>query len=37
VLRELPQRLAILGGPIGIEFAQLFARFGVDVTVMAIC
>jgi dihydrolipoamide dehydrogenase len=34
-LRELPQRLAIVGGgPIGIEFAQLFARFGVEVTVL---
>jgi pyruvate/2-oxoglutarate dehydrogenase complex dihydrolipoamide dehydrogenase (E3) component len=35
VLSELPQRLAILGGgPIGIEFADLFARFGVQVTVL---
>jgi pyruvate/2-oxoglutarate dehydrogenase complex dihydrolipoamide dehydrogenase (E3) component len=34
-LSELPQRLAILGGgPIGIEFADLFARFGVKVTVL---
>jgi pyruvate/2-oxoglutarate dehydrogenase complex dihydrolipoamide dehydrogenase (E3) component len=35
LLPELPRRLAILGGgPIGIEFAQLFARFGVEVTVL---
>jgi pyruvate/2-oxoglutarate dehydrogenase complex dihydrolipoamide dehydrogenase (E3) component len=35
LLRELPRRLAILGGgPIGIEFADLFARFGVEVTVL---
>ncbi|HEX5691652.1 MAG TPA: NAD(P)/FAD-dependent oxidoreductase, partial [Roseiflexaceae bacterium] len=34
-LRELPRRLAIVGGgPIGIEFAQMFARFGVEVTVL---
>lgn len=31
----LPRRLAILGGgAIGIEFAQLFHRFGVEVTVL---
>ena len=34
-LPELPRRLAILGGgSIGIEFAQMFHRFGVDVTVL---
>ena len=34
-LPELPKRLAILGGgPIGIEFSQIFARFGVQVTVL---
>lgn len=34
-LSSLPRRLAIAGGgAIGIEFAQLFARFGVSVTVI---
>jgi pyruvate/2-oxoglutarate dehydrogenase complex dihydrolipoamide dehydrogenase (E3) component len=34
-LTELPRRLAVLGsGPIGCEFAQVFARFGVHVTVV---
>ena len=34
-LRDLPRRLAVLGaGPIGSEFAQIFARFGVRVTVV---
>ena len=34
-LSSLPSRLAILGGgAIGIEFAQMFHRFGVDVTVL---
>jgi len=34
-LRELPRRLAVIGsGPIGSEFAQVFARFGVHVTVV---
>ena len=34
-LSELPRRLAVLGsGPIGCEFAQVFARFGVRVTVV---
>ncbi len=33
-LPKLPRRLAIVGGgPIGVEFAQLFQRFGVQVTV----
>jgi len=34
-LPELPRRLAVIGsGPIGCEFAQVFARFGVRVTVV---
>jgi pyruvate/2-oxoglutarate dehydrogenase complex dihydrolipoamide dehydrogenase (E3) component len=34
-LRELPRRMAVLGGgPIGCEFAQVFARFGVRVSVV---
>ena len=34
-LTSLPRRLAILGGgPIGLEFAQLFRRFGAEVTVI---
>jgi pyruvate/2-oxoglutarate dehydrogenase complex dihydrolipoamide dehydrogenase (E3) component len=34
-LTELPRRLAVLGaGPIGCEFAQIFARFGVRVTII---
>lgn len=34
-LPTLPRRLAIMGGgPIGIEFAQIFTRFGVEVTVV---
>lgn len=34
-LPELPRRLAVIGsGPIGCEFAQVFARFGVSVTVI---
>lgn len=36
-LSRLPQSVVILGGgPIGIEFAQLFARFGVRVTVLEV-
>jgi pyruvate/2-oxoglutarate dehydrogenase complex dihydrolipoamide dehydrogenase (E3) component len=35
VLEPFPPRLAILGaGPVGIEFAQIFARFGSEVTVL---
>ncbi|MCP3802449.1 NAD(P)/FAD-dependent oxidoreductase [Allokutzneria sp. A3M-2-11 16] len=34
-LEELPRSLAVLGGgAIGVEFAQVFARFGVAVTVV---
>ena len=34
-LPELPQRLVVIGGgPIGLEFAQLFSRFGVQVVVL---
>jgi pyruvate/2-oxoglutarate dehydrogenase complex dihydrolipoamide dehydrogenase (E3) component len=34
-LPSLPRRLAIIGGgAIGIEFAQLFQRFGVEVTLL---
>jgi pyruvate/2-oxoglutarate dehydrogenase complex dihydrolipoamide dehydrogenase (E3) component len=34
-LDELPGRLLILGaGPVGLEFAQIFNRFGSDVTVI---
>jgi pyruvate/2-oxoglutarate dehydrogenase complex dihydrolipoamide dehydrogenase (E3) component len=34
-LTELPRRMAVIGsGPIGSEFAQIFARFGVKVTVI---
>ncbi len=34
-LQTLPRRLAVIGGgAIGIEFAQMFARFGVEVTVL---
>jgi dihydrolipoamide dehydrogenase len=34
-LPVLPRRLAIIGGgPLGIEFAQMFHRFGVQVTVL---
>ncbi len=34
-LRDLPQSVIILGaGPVGTEFAQLFARFGVQVTLL---
>ena len=34
-LAELPRRLAVIGsGPIGCEFAQVFSRFGVRVTVV---
>ena len=34
-LKELPRRMAVIGaGPIGCEFAQIFARFGVEVTII---
>ncbi|HKV59431.1 MAG TPA: FAD-dependent oxidoreductase [Ktedonobacteraceae bacterium] len=34
-LPHLPRRLAIIGGgAIGIEFAQMFQRFGVEITVL---
>ena len=34
-LKELPHRLAVVGsGPIGSEFAQIFSRFGVQVTLI---
>ncbi|MEO6511766.1 MAG: NAD(P)/FAD-dependent oxidoreductase [Nocardioides sp.] len=34
-LTELPKSVIVLGGgPIGCEFAQVFSRFGVDVTVV---
>jgi mercuric reductase len=34
-LTELPESLLILGaGPVGLEFAQIFARFGSQVTVI---
>lgn len=34
-LRELPGTMTILGaGPIGVEFAQVFARLGVEVTIV---
>lgn len=35
-LTELPQRLGVIGaGPIGMELAQSFQRFGADVTVFS--
>ncbi len=35
-LPELPRSLAVIGaGVVGVEFAQLFARFGVEVTLFA--
>jgi pyruvate/2-oxoglutarate dehydrogenase complex dihydrolipoamide dehydrogenase (E3) component len=34
-LSEVPERLSILGaGPVGVEFAQMFARFGSNVTLV---
>jgi len=36
-LTELPERLIVLGGgPIGLEFAQVFRRFGSEVTVVEV-
>ena len=36
-LTELPRRLAVIGsGPIGVEMAQSFARFGSDVTLIEV-
>ena len=33
--REVPESLLVLGGgPVGVEFAQVFARFGAEVTVL---
>lgn len=35
-LEELPERLLIIGaGPLGLEFAQMYAHFGSKVTVLA--
>ena len=35
-LRRLPRSLVVVGsGPIGCEFAQIFARFGADVTLVS--
>ncbi|MGH9210502.1 MAG: mercury(II) reductase [Acidimicrobiales bacterium] len=34
-LNEVPERLAIVGGgPLGVEFAQILARFGTQVTLL---
>ncbi|MEE9566844.1 MAG: mercury(II) reductase [Desulfobacteria bacterium] len=34
-LEKLPEKLLILGaGPVGIEFAQMYARFGSEVTII---
>jgi mercuric reductase len=34
-LPELPKSLVVIGGgPIGLEFAQMFSRFGVQVVVL---
>ena len=34
-LTELPKSMLVIGGgPLGLEFAQLFSRFGCDVTVL---
>jgi len=36
-LTELPRSLVVIGGgPIGCEFAQVFARFGVQVTIVEV-
>lgn len=34
-LKEQPKKLAIIGaGPVGLEFAQMYARFGTKVTIL---
>lgn len=33
-LEEVPQRLIVIGGGVGLELAQAFARFGSEVTVL---
>lgn len=34
-LKHLPRRMVVLGaGPIGLEFAQIFRRFGAEITVL---
>lgn len=34
-LKEIPKRLAVIGaGPVGLELAQLYARFGSQVTIL---
>ena len=34
-LEELPRSLVVLGGgPVGLEFGQMFARFGSEVTIV---
>jgi mercuric reductase len=36
-LRELPRSLLVIGGgPLGLEFAQMFAHFGSEVTVLEV-
>lgn len=36
-LEELPQSLVVIGGgPLGLEFAQMFHRFGTEVTVVEV-
>ncbi len=34
-LKEVPKRLAVIGaGPVGLELAQIYARFGSEVTIL---